>query len=340
MLQFNLSVLIAFFTLNTCSQNEKVFGFNGHPLTQSAYSDISSQFKILKDAKANMYRVDIPINGLGEPHNKEAFKKLALESNSHPSISILPMLSPHINLKIRDLNQQYQRGYDIGRNFFSKYGDVIEKFSSYIEIGNEIELKAIKGAEYSGQSIDHYNTDIIDQYASFYKGFIVAANSTGINKKVIVNIGYVHWGYLVYLEQLNFPYDVIGLHWYSNMGNLFSFKEKKINVLNTLAEKFDKKILVDEFNIYKGTLEFSAIPYHQKWFEENVAEIMTNPNVLGVVFYELLDQPDFAKKRLGGYYNPSESEYGFFSLDSKKDYYIKDDFKNYEFFSIGVQNYK
>ena len=134
---------------------------------------------------------------------------------------------------------------------------------------------------------------------------------------------------LNYLEQLNFPYDVIGLHWYSNMGNLYSYGKEGVNIIDTLSSKFNKKILVDEFNVYQGSLEYIPNSNQQNWLHENLVEILSNSNSLGVIFYELLDQPDFAKNPYSDYYNPGESAYGLYeNKTNEKGYILKELYEN------------
>lgn len=328
-LKFKLTIFSAFVCLGHNALSQKLNGANGHPLTQGAYSNISEQFELLSSLNANIYRIDIPISKEGQPINISAFKKLVITNEKYPEIKILPMLSPQVNLLDGNLESQFSRGYKIGWLFFSNYEDELKEFSEYFEIGNEIDLRAIKGAQFSGQSINHYDLDIIKKYAAFYQGFIKALKIFHPNNKIVVNFAFTHWGFLNYLEQLNFPYDVIGLHWYSNMGNLYSYGKEGVNIIDTLSSKFNKKILVDEFNVYQGSLEYIPNSNQENWLHENLVEILSNSNSLGVIFYELLDQPDFAKNPYSDYYNPGESAYGLYeNKTSEKGYILKELYEN------------
>lgn len=326
--------------MNLISQKNKILGFNGHPFTQGAYKDVDKQLKLLDGLDEIYYRIDIPVNSKGKPHHSKQFILFFNKLEKYKNIKILPMFSPKIDLNINNLEKQYNQGCYIGNLFFDNYGLYIQNLGDYIEIGNEIDVMTAINKKVNGQNIKHFNNKKLNKYLEFYRGFLDAARINGIDKKVIFNFSYTHWGILETVEKSNFEYDIIGLHWYSNMGDLYNFKNKDISILNLIAEKFQKKILIEEFNIYKGTYELGKRGDYKQWLKQNGQEIIDNDNVVGVIFYELYDEPDFAKNINSINYNPAESAYGIFKYIPESDTYkLKKEYIDFlKLFNYNIRN--
>ena len=234
----------------------------------------------------------------------------------------MPVLIPKFNAQDKSGEQLYTEGKEQAHIFFKKYLSYFSTFGDFVEIGNELDNKFIKGAEYNGDKRSHYKMD--NRSIMYYKGFAEITKLYLPNKKLIINISYIHWGFLELLEDLSFDYDLIGLHWYSDMGNVYDFGKESLNIIDFLRDRFDKKVILTEFNVRAFDKKFNSTIQKKKWLVSNYESLFQNINCLGVIFYELFDEPDFAK--MNSINSKTEAFYGLFSKGTNSIEYIKKEY--------------
>lgn len=110
-----------------------VWGVNGHPI--NAYPGISfaAQFDLVQDLGARSYRVDI-----SSPAAADKLAELVAEARKR-GITILPVLTPDVDLKTMDVDALYKRTRTMAEALGTRFRDDIRVW----ELGNELENFAI-----------------------------------------------------------------------------------------------------------------------------------------------------------------------------------------------------
>ena len=290
-----------------------VWGINGHPLTQKDYgvSTWNDQIALLKDLNIDCYRIDAQLSDDGLIKN---------ELNYHAFVNKLVenKISPFVVLSVGGIKtgseeDVFEASFNQGKRFGTYYTNNIQ----VIEVGNEFDNKILKGS-YDGTKESHYDLVKAAALMAQLNGFISGLKSVKPDIKVSLSVGWVHYHYLQLLKDNKVDYDIIGYHWYSNMGNISSVKGYG-NVLQTVADRFKKPIWITEFNFRNGTLD-DKHSAQKAYIENSGLDIIKNPKVSGFFIYELLDEPSFQLK------NPTESYYGLASntngtISKKSAYY-------------------
>ncbi|MDB5013905.1 MAG: glycosyl hydrolase 53 domain protein [Daejeonella sp.] len=297
------SLVIALFTLPVDNKDCFVWGINGHPLTQKDYAATTwdDQIKLLKDLKVDSYRIDAQLTDQGIIKSDSKF-------NSFIKKLVANGISPFVVLSVGGIktgnkNDIFNTSFNQGKNF----GNSVNKNIPVIEVGNEFDNKILKGS-FDGTKEAHYDLAKADALMMQLSGFIKGLKSVKPDIKVSLSVGWVHYYYLQLLQEYNIDYDIIGYHWYSNMGNITDVKGYG-NVLKTVADRFKKPIWITEFNFRNGSLD-NKYEAQKKYIQNSGLDIVKNQFVNGFFIYELLDEPAFKAK------SPKESFYGLASAEN------------------------
>jgi hypothetical protein len=289
------------------------WGINGHPLTQSAYHDnLEEQIKYLKDLKLNSYRFDVLLGSDGHPQDEQAFNTL-LKKLSASNISALPVLMQR-GLKGLDDTALYKASYIQGENFGLRYG----KYLSVVEVNNEADNKILLPGNLSGRTEKDYDPRKAKRVILAIKGFIDGLKANNAKIKVTLSVSYTHYYYLQLLADNLVNYDIIGCHWYSDMGDIANSQPFGDNVLAKITERFKKPIWITEFNHGKGTAKV-GLDVQNAYIKSAITKMLSQHIITGLFIYELFDQSDLKSKY------PNEANYGLISrannIYSPKDAY-------------------
>jgi hypothetical protein len=294
-----------------------VWGVNGHPLTQTAYYDnIDVQIAQINDLKLKSYRFDVLLDNEGCAKKDELFIQLLTKLNSN-GIAALPVLKQS-GLKGLNHKSIYNKSYTQGQNFASRYGNYL----SVLEVNNEADNKMMLKGNLSGKKKGDYNHEKSHKIIAAIKGFIDGLKSRSSTIKVTLSVSYVHYYYLQLLQENNVNYDIIGCHWYSNMGPIGNAKPSGDDVLAVMKNRFKKPIWVTEFNHSKGTgiVNFAT----QNQYIKKTIPDMVSRGITGLFIYELYDQPYLKQKE------PHEAFYGLVFKDNKGRYVLKNAYQGYK----------
>jgi len=297
--------MLSLFSGEDIKQNCFVWGINGHPITQKDYapSTWDDQIKLLKDLKIDSYRIDAQLTDEGIIKSESKFSTFINKL-------IANKISPFVVLSVGGIKSGNKK--DIFNNSFNQgknFGKSISKNIAVIEVGNEFDNKILNGA-YDGTKESHYDLAKADALMMQLSGFISGLKAANSEVKISLSVGWVHYHYLQLLQDYNIDYDIIGYHWYSNMGNITDVKGYG-NVLKTVADRFKKPIWITEFNFRNGSLD-NKHEEQKKYIQHSGLEVAKNQYVSGFFIYELLDEPAFEAS------NPKESFYGLASIENGK----------------------
>lgn len=294
-------ILVTYSFQTVFAQTDRfVWGINGHPLTQYAYNirTWDKQIAYLQDLQIQSYRIDMPLKEGGLARNYLAIKLFNVLKAAR--IDPLPVVFPRENRNLQDSNTVYKHYREEGMRFARQYASYFD----IMEVGNEWDLKIMKkGIIVDGTKESHYNLNEAKYRMWLLKGFIDGVKSVKPVMKVSLSFTWVHWFYLELLKQYNVNYDIIGWHWYSNMGDITNVRKPYGNVLLHIKQKFKKNIWITEFNTWMGTTR-SSLDSQKEYIQTSIKNLHEQGIVKGFFIYELFDQPNLAERY------PKEARYG------------------------------
>ncbi|AMR33518.1 hypothetical protein A0256_19870 [Mucilaginibacter sp. PAMC 26640] len=298
------------------SPRQFVWGINGHPLTQIAYSDnIDDQLDRINDLKLKSYRFDVLLDSNGYPKKEQLFAQLLTKLSAN-GVMPLPTLMQS-GLKGSDNALIYQKSYLQGQNFGARYG----KYLQVVEVNNEADNKMMGPGNPSGRNKGDYDTQKSQKIIASIKGFIDGLKSSNSTIKVTISVSYIHYYYLQLLKDNNVNYDIIGCHWYSNMGPIGAAKPFGDDVLTEFKNRFNKPVWVTEFNQSKGTSK-ATFAQQSQYITATIPDLISR-GVTGLFIYELYDQPALKIRY------PNEANYGLVYKDDSGNYITKDAYQAY-----------
>jgi hypothetical protein len=317
-----LLLFVSFILKAQTADNSFIWGVNGHPLTQPDYSkNLDEQINAIKDLKLNSYRFDVILNQDGYAKNEPAFLNLL---NSLKKNDILPLPAVmQTGLGSGGPDLIYQKGVEQGKNFGTRYGDYLSVLEVNNEGDNKIRLRNKPNDD--GRSGD-YDATKAQRFIAEIKGFIDGIKSVKPSIKITLSVSFTHYYYLQLLQDNNVNYDIIGCHWYSNMGDITNLKPPFGNVLTSISQKFNKPIWITEFNRFKGTssVDFAS---QNDYITTNIKKITAQGIVKAIYIYELFDQPSLANRF------PAEAHYGLMFKDPTGKYVQKDAYQGFKKFA-------
>jgi hypothetical protein len=322
-IKLKLGLLIAVVMLSLTAAAQKstrnfVWGINGHPLTQQAYSNnLTDQIQSLNDLKVNSYRFDVLLDPQGYAKKEGQFIELLSRLKNNNIATLLVLMQS--GLKGLDPEETYQTSYNQGKNFANKYGESI----SVVEISNEADNKILLPGNLTGLKAADYDMVKAQKVIAGIKGFIDGLKSVNPSIKVSISVSYLHFYYLQLLQDNDVNYDIIGCHWYSNMGDITNARAPVGNVLLRVSQQFKKPIWITEFNYGKGSLRVTY-QKQKEYLYNTILQIMSQGIITGFFIYELYDQPELRQRY------PLETSYGLIQKDSIGHMTEKDAYMGYK----------
>lgn len=293
-----LFVLYLFLNAAQAQTKKMIWGVCGHPLAQEAYmGNWDLQSNTISNLGVRYYRIDLITDKNGIVKNDQFL--LLVKHFKKSRIELLPILMLNYSDSMANTVTAYQAGYLQGSGFSRQYGMNF----NYYEIGNEQDNSLILSANLDGNSVTNYNLKKGALVAAYMNGMIKGIKKYHPMAQTIINSAFVHFGFFDLLKKNKVKFDILGVHWYSDMGNLFN-KPGYGDLLDTLYKNNRKNIWITEFNWREGTKDAQNKSKANKWVESNMKYIASNPHVKGFFIYELFDEPAFEKN------TPGEAFYG------------------------------
>ncbi|TWR28854.1 hypothetical protein FPZ43_11325 [Mucilaginibacter pallidiroseus] len=314
-----LLMLLCIFDLALAQHSlpQVTWGINGHPLTQVAYTkNIDQQITDLKDLHVSTYRFDVLLDSDGFSKKDQAFTQL-LSKLADNGLAALPVLMQS-GLKGLDSEAIYNVSYKQGNNFAKRYG----KYFSVIEVNNEADLKIMLPRNSGGTKKSDYDIEKSQRVITAIKGFTDGVKKVAPNMKITLSVSYTHYYYLQLLKDNNVQYDIVGCHWYSNMGPITNARPNGINMLEIIKTKFNKPVWVTEINYSEGTLKADLVT-QSNYLTSTIPQLISN-GVTGIFVYELYDQPALSKR------NAEEAHYGLINQEGNRLYAPKEAYTAYK----------
>ena len=339
------------------ASDELNFGINGHPLAAPslAYSNsvgvnFSTQISLVQNAGLKWYRVDvIPPTSGGDYSQMD----LLLRTAQAGGVQLLPILMPAVNRETDTLAEVYNESYSGAFNTVSRY-----KMSIHVwELSNEEDVHSLyePGDPYGngtwpwgpppGDTIGDYYPPRLAISEAIVHGLADGARAADPNCVRIVNFAWLHTGFIQLLENDAIPYDIVGIHWYSNadvkddtgMGDITCpaqglpcpAQPVNFNVIDRMQSVTNGKPLWLTENNYQPVLSNSVstnIAWEESYLPPILQTYLGSPSVYPyqmVMIYELLDEPYWQGANFSemGLYEDTLSSSGYVTLGAPKPAY-------------------
>ena len=270
-----------------------VFGVNGHPITQSPYylPSYKDQMSYLTALHSSFYRIDVPLESdlsgrVRLPTSYQNFSQLmATAAATTPPITLLPTIFP-TDLPYSNISYDALRNisYLEGQRWTRLYGSLFSVF----ELSNERDNTCIHNSN-GRDPVTGYNQTCLTHLMAQLTGFAAGVKSIAPHLRIIVDVSWVHWGYLDALVSHGMQWDILSPHWYSNMGALNSSYEEIPDVLQYVIERYHKPVWITEINTGDGSMTLPPANQTQ-WVIDSLHTIRSYPAVQAYMMYELLDE--------------------------------------------------
>ncbi len=285
------------------TRNDFSWGVNGH--TSSSYYMIPEEEQLALAAKlgAKLYRVDV--NSLANLSKIDKIVKAANSYGMDVMLCVTYNSSTATPAEMTDLFGGIARHYSSG-----DFGRV-----KYIQLGNETESHDTKTGE-NGDEASDYDTDKLattaNRLIAAYNAVKAVTPAYQESYQTIINYGYTHCIHVKLLADKGVLFDVIGIDWYSDMQT--EYYGGLTNVLNSLNgyDCFNnKKVIVCESNDFRPTAQESQTL--SQTLKDIMAQAYASNRVIGMCFYELLDEPDhgIAEERNFGLVSVNGSDWSY-----------------------------
>lgn len=263
--------------LNKKFRDGFIWGVNGHSKKQGSYpaSQLDNQLQKAADLGISHYRVDVEPSLAANGSYDWTYMDQVINTAYNKGLKIYLVIYAKLTFTPAVLEQY---GQDIAARYKGKI--------AYYQIGNEIDNDCILGSQYDGSQASHYNRAVYEAMRDKLIALGRGVRTGDPDAKRVINMCYRHTAFLEMLLADGVEWEVNGLDWYSNMGDM-TF------TLNKLQSYPQPEILVAECNTFQGTLT---------WTEQAQAEYIVKTanqfyynapsKVKGFFVYELLDEPD------------------------------------------------
>jgi hypothetical protein len=224
------------------------YGINGHQNSVSTYvaTPIATQISLLQDLGITTMRQDVW--DLDGAKNLVAFADECARNGIRMIVAITPSLPPAGT----DEDLAHHNAWQLGNAVASTLKGRVHVY----ECGNEIELAFIVPGT-PGDTASNYPAAPYFLYRGTLRGMIDGVRAADPSAAVGVTSGWLHYGVLQMLSDGTDPlggsggptasWDITSWHWYSDMGDITSASDSKVNVLDELTRRFNVPIWITEF---------------------------------------------------------------------------------------------
>jgi hypothetical protein len=306
-----------------------ILGVNGHPLGQQSYLDIpvSRQLDLIKEAGISWYRIDLGGSLSRFPDLIKAAKK--------KNIILLPIILPPLDInKEKEPEKIRKAAYDYTFKLVNLYKADIKTWEMHNELENFAILKkgeqSLKDRIFQlgapdGDSSGHYQEERYQKAKAMLDGISRGVHDADPKARRIINSGWLHYGFIENLVNDGVAFEIIGWHWYSDMGNISRVKGY-FNLVEKL-KTFKKEIWITEGNRIGGSSDGKEAEQAEYLAKIHKQMISLYPDIKAYFIYELLDEPYFAQGEANfGLVQVKYGKDGKLVLGEKKPafYFIKD----------------
>lgn len=333
-------ILFISFSFAGCSKNSSLsidnedkmnFGMNIHNSAYESYptKDIKKNIKSCKELGMDIVRYN---QCSTEPDKISEIKQVAKLCHKNDMELMLVVDSNEHYTMALPLDEIEQKMEEYFYELSSKLGDAVDIY----QIFNEMDVRCINGNSdsiFAPQSDGHnYDCIMYERSVVAVIGALKGIERGNPNAKTCVNFSWLHTALIYRLYEEGCRFDIVGIDWYSDCQEISSIQD----LMNEVAQNIpDSDIMICETNYWMNILDRYPEEHkdalknaekrnelHAKWVPEFIDTLMgcNNPRLKGIIFYELLDEPNFEEDSEG---YKGESHFGFIECDRKGQNQIK-----------------
>ncbi len=237
----------------------------------------------------------------------------------------------YLNDDIEDMEAFYE---DHMRTVGKAYGNNVDIY----QIFNEIDVAAMHGdianiilPGKDGRELGEYDYLIVEKAIKAMKGAIRGLKSVNLNAVICANFAWWHTAVIYEMRKHGIHFDIIGLDWYSDCEDVSDIRKLIAELEVTIPES---KFIITETNYWMHPMKRDPLEKQESIKDKKLRNInqaewvcgfidklveMNNPKLIGIQFYELMDEPIFEIER-GSYHG--ESHFGFIECDVNGENYV------------------
>lgn len=239
---------------------------------------------------------------------------------------------------VMDNNKWYKMEIDSLKTLENYYACYLERVSSclkdkvdYYQLFNEMDVAGMRGdianitiPGKDGREKGEYDCVRFDKAIAAMKGALRGIKKGYQAAKTCVNFSWWHTALIYEMYRKGCRWDLIGIDWYSDAEEVSSIDLLISDIRKNIPES---KLMICETNYWMHPHQRDPIEKQvavkikecrykgqEKWIPEFIDKLVNieEQNFVGVIFYELLDQPVYERRR-GCYHG--ESHFGFIECD-------------------------
>jgi hypothetical protein len=256
------------------------WGVCGHPDPDSGYSDISieKQLDLVAGLGATWYRVDWDQHAYDS--NPGFFERLVRAARKR-HIQILPILYPINRYASPATDDQVRQGsFEFAKRVAAHFGKALPIY----ELDNELDGYSIYGGS-PGDSLSNYDEAKYQREVVQLRGLQAGVKAGDRSAQVMIDTaGWLHYGFIQRLVNDHVPFDILGWHWYSDMGDITQVEGRNVW---TILRGFGKPIWLTEINVKHPSTD----PNEASYIAQTAAQFRRLPGCHAYFPYELLDEP-------------------------------------------------
>jgi hypothetical protein len=253
------------------SAGNPFFGVCGHKWGPYSPGNETTVLDLAQQLGVGLYRVDLGTNDY-------ALTDALLAAAGTRDIKLVAILS--------GMNANYNVSYNEGYAFALKYKGKIP----YYQLSNEQDLPTLN-AGLNGTSVNDYDNTKYANAKTEIQGLSDGIKAADPNAKTIVNISWIHYGFIQRLVNEGVNFDIIGIDWYWGDITNIDVNGTSLNLPAYIKSQFNKPMWMTEVDRWEGSTGGNEIA-QADWISQNAPAYRNNPNISAVIVYELLNEPD------------------------------------------------
>ncbi len=123
------------------------------------------------------------------------------------------------------VNGPQENEYNHGRQFASDVIGHMGQYVDYYQLANEIGGSAIKGSQYTGTTLDHYDSTKLNKTLDFISGESYQIGQWAPHAKRIVTINSLNTAIIAEAIKRGVSFEILGWNWFSDFGTNLANKD-------------------------------------------------------------------------------------------------------------------
>ncbi|MDD5323652.1 MAG: CARDB domain-containing protein [Methylococcales bacterium] len=305
---FVASVILVPVSANAATITNGFFGINGHPYGPYADMSVATQLDLVNQLGTGLYRLNIT------SHINYTMVDQYLAEGQKRGIKFLMTLNGPLDWTTSSASAIYTAAFNQGRSFATRYAGQIAAYGLVNEKDVETKLPGVS----DGTLPSDYDDALYVKGREEIRGLHDGVKAGDPNAKTLVNFAWLHYGFIQRLLDDGVTFDIIGIDWYSDMGDITNVRGRGFDLVSYIKTHFGKPLWITEANRKYGSMNGNEAA--QATYLSQTAQAMAkNPDVDAFIAYELFDEP--------GLPDVNEHNYGLVKFKQSGGKYVIDTFK-------------